>query len=369
MDAMEVYTRLDRVRKVREKDIVTVTTNHELEDVVEIFSRLNSRGTRVTEADIYLGVVAARNPKWVRDSFMPYHNDLAEAGFDIDPNLLFRSLTGLGEHKTRFKDISDDFWNKDKIAAAWERTREAWRHLIKEFQEYGILTNTIMPTQAALVTMLAFIDKFQDKVSFPRALYWFLQASRHQRYSGSGTTSLDEDLKDIYTSEDFPEAMEKLLKRFRHEDPIEAEEFLKDYSDNRFGRFMLYLLVYRNKALDWDEHSHRLGFEGAAILSNFQPQWHHIFPKQYLKDNVNHDLVDRLANIAVIGPSINIRISNKEPLSYVEKYKITPEKLHQQFIDEDFVKSKFPEFESWLDKRAKLLAEKANVFLQELLTG
>jgi hypothetical protein len=203
---------------------------------------------------------------------------------------------------------------------------------LKEFQEYGILTNTIMPTQAALVTMLAFIDKFQDKVNFPGALYWFLQASRHQRYSGSGTTSLDEDLKDIYTSDDFPEAMEKLLKRFRHEDPIEAEEFLKDYSDNRFGRFMLYLLVYRNKALDWDEHSHRLGFEGAAILSNFQPQWHHIFPKQYLKDNVNHDLVDRLANIAVIGPSINIRISNKEPLSYVEKYKITPEKLHQQFI-------------------------------------
>src|ERR1035437_9041654 len=46
MDAMEVYTRLDRIRKVREKDLVTVTVNHELEDVVEIFSRLNSRGTR-----------------------------------------------------------------------------------------------------------------------------------------------------------------------------------------------------------------------------------------------------------------------------------------------------------------------------------
>ena len=62
MDAMEVFTRLDRVRKIREKDIVTVTVNHELEDVVEIFSRLNSRGTRVTEADIYLGIVASRNP-------------------------------------------------------------------------------------------------------------------------------------------------------------------------------------------------------------------------------------------------------------------------------------------------------------------
>jgi len=55
MDAMEVFTRLDRVRKLPEKGIVMVTVSHELEDVVEIFSRLNSRGTRVTEVDIYLG--------------------------------------------------------------------------------------------------------------------------------------------------------------------------------------------------------------------------------------------------------------------------------------------------------------------------
>jgi hypothetical protein len=103
-DAMEVFTRLDRVRKVRDREIVTVTVDHELEDVVEIFSRLNSRGTRVTEADIYLGVVAARNPSWVRDHFLPYLRTLAEAGFDLNPNLLFRTVTGVGEKKTRFKD-------------------------------------------------------------------------------------------------------------------------------------------------------------------------------------------------------------------------------------------------------------------------
>ena len=107
MDAMEVFTRLDRVRKIREKEIVTVTVDHELEDVVEIFSRLNSRGTRVTEADIYLGVVAARNPTWVRDTFLPYLMTLEAAGFDLNPNLLFRTITAVGEGKTRFKEIPD----------------------------------------------------------------------------------------------------------------------------------------------------------------------------------------------------------------------------------------------------------------------
>ena len=112
MDAMEVYARLDRVRKIRDKDIVAITVDHELEDVVEIFSRLNSRGTRVTEADIYLGVVAARSPGWVRDTFLPYLHVLGGAGFKLNPNLLFRCMTGIGSKKVRFKLIDDDFWER-----------------------------------------------------------------------------------------------------------------------------------------------------------------------------------------------------------------------------------------------------------------
>lgn len=366
MDITEVYTRLDRLRKMREKDIVTVTIEHELEDVVEIFSRLNSRGTRVTEADIYLGVVAARNPKWVRDNFLPYLNDLSYSGFHIDPNLLFRSLTGIGEHTTRFKNISDDFWNPDAILPSWKKTKDAWKRLILRFQEYGILTNSIMPTQAALVTMLALIDKFNDDKQFSKSLYWFLQASRFSRYSGSGTTSLDEDLKDIYSSNTYSEAIEKLLKRFRHDDPITPEDFLKDYSDTRFGRFLLYLLVYNNKAQDWDTTGQRLGFEGTTLLNDFQPQWHHIFPKEYLRGNVSSDLIEYLANIAVIGQSINIRISNKAPLSYVSKYNITDDKLEQQFINNDFISINFKDFEDWLTNRANILAGKSNEFLLSL---
>lgn len=369
MDVMEVFTRLDRVRKIREKEIVTVTVHHELEDVVEIFSRLNSRGTRVTEADIYLGVVAARNPRWVRDTFLPYLTTLAEAGFDLNPNLLFRTITGMGEKKTRFKEIPDSFWNPDKIIPAWDRTKNAWKRLIARFREYGILSNDIMPTEAALVTMVSLIDKFNDDAHFDNALYWFLQASRFARYSSSGTTSLDEDLREIQSADSLFDAIQKLLRRFRHEDPVEAEDFLRDYGDSRFGRFILYLLVYRNEALDWDEHSHRIGFEGAEVLADFRPQWHHIFPRKYLEGHVNDGLIDALANIAVIGPSINIRINAKAPMNYVTRYKILTRKLEQQFIDPDFTSVPFSGYEAWTRRRAECLAKEANSFLAELRNG
>lgn len=366
MDAMEVFARLDRVRKIREKEIVTVTVDHELEDVVEIFSRLNSRGTRVTEADIYLGVVAARNPRWVRDTFLPYLRVLAEAGFDLNPNLLFRTVTGVGERSTRFKDIPDSFWDPEHILPAWRRTQDAWKRLIARFRVYGISSNDIMPTEAALVVMVGLVDKFQDDRDFHLALYWFLQASRFQRYSGSSTTSLNEDLRDLHEASSLADAVTRLLRRFRHEEPLETEDFLRDYSDSRFGRFLLYLLVYNNQALDWDEHSHRLGFEGAEVLADFRPQWHHVFPKKFLEASVNGNLVDALANIAVIGPAINIRISAKAPLDYVARYKITPEKLQQQLIDPSFTAVPISGFEEWLSARAARLAEAGNALLASL---
>ena len=367
LDAMEVYTRLDRVRKIRDKELVSVTVDHELEDVVEIFSRLNSRGTRVTEADIYLGVVAARNPGWVRDSFLPYLRILSEGGFNLNPNLLFRCLTGVGAGRTRFKEIPDRFWNSDTVVPAWGRTRNAWGRLINRFRSVGILSNDILPTEAALVTLIALIDKFHDDEDFNSAMYWLIQASRFARYSGSGTTSLDEDLRDVHDSSSLKEAITRLLRRFEHSNPISPDDFLRDYGDSRFGRFMLYLLVYRNRALDWDEHSHRIGFEGAEALAAFRPQWHHIFPQKHLADgSVSTDLIDALANIAVIGPTINIRISKKSPLDYVERYGISPEKLAQQYITADFVTCSYDGFPQWLQQRAEALAQAGNGYLSEL---
>lgn len=366
MDAMEVYTRLDRIRKIRDKDLVAVTVDHELEDVVEIFSRLNSRGTRVTEADIYLGVVAAKNPGWVRDTFLPYLRSLAESGFDLDPNLLFRTVTGVGSKKVRFREIPDSFWEPKSIIPAWNRTADAWKRLIARLREYGILSADPMPTQAALVTMVSLVEKFDDSSQFRFALYWFLQASRFGRYSGSGTTSLEEDLRDVHEASSLSDAVHKLLRRFAHADPLSADDFLRDYGDSRFGRFLLYLLVYRNKAQDWDEHGHRIGFEGVSLLADFRPQWHHIFPKKYLDGKVDDNLIDALGNIAVIGPEINIRISAKDPMSYIEKYKITHQKLAQQFVDPATRSLSHEGYKAWVRNRATRLAEVGNEFLTEL---
>ena len=170
MDAMEVYTRLDRVRKIRDMEVVTITVDNDLEDVVEIFSRLNSRGTRVTEADIYLGVVAARTPgSGPRQSSSDSSHNIADLGYEVSPNLVFRTLTAIGKKAIRYRSIELAFWNATTIQPVWERTKRAWSLAIKQLKDHGIPGNALLPADNALVSLVALIDKFPDD-GFPRIL-------------------------------------------------------------------------------------------------------------------------------------------------------------------------------------------------------
>ncbi len=378
MSVMEVYTRLDRVRQIREKEVALVTISHDLEDVAEIFARLNSKGTRVTEADIYLGLVASKAPIWVRDVFLPFVRQLAESGFDVGPNLVFRTLTALGAGKVRFKDIDDAFWEKNSVTATFQRVQRGWQNLVIKFREYGVLSDDPLPTLNALVTLVVLLDKYTIQ-NFDRAIYWLLQATRYQRYSGSSTTALEEDIKDIRESADFGDAISRLMKRLPKVEDITADDFMRDYGDARFGRFILYLMIYRNEARDWDKEGNRIGFEKTELLSGFKPQWHHIFPRKFLAvANIDEEKINALSNIAIIGPTVNIRISAKDPMKYIAKYEISNEKLAQQYVSGSFEVGKdnyelpsvadtpVEKYFEWLEGRSRCLAAKANEFLTQL---
>lgn len=362
MDAMEVFARLSRLCRMRDGEVVGITVDHDLEDVVDIFGRLNSKGTRVRESDIYLGVVAARSPGWVRDEFMPFLDKLETQGFEITPNLLFQALTAIGENRVRFKQVDDAFWNPDRIAPAWKKTQQAWGRATKFLEQYGILSNTILPSDAVFIPIAALFAKFDDVVA--RDLFhWMMQALRYGRYSGSSTSSLDEDLREIEAASTAGQAIEKMLGRIRAIEPIAKEEFLRDYSDTRFGRLLLYLLVFDRKAEDWSKAGGRIAFQGDELLRGFAPQFHHVFPRDFLKDKAKSEQIEALANIAIVTGEANIRISNKAPLAYFERYGISSERRKQQYIEGDVEKMTPSNFSAWLDARAALLAKGANAFL------
>jgi hypothetical protein len=74
----------------------------------------------------------------------------------------------------------------------------------------------------------------------------------------------------------------------------------------------------------------RIAFRGNELVSGFSPQFHHVFPRGFLTDRatdkpragLSAEQIEALANIAIIGAGVNIRISDKEPLAYFAKYEI-----------------------------------------------
>ncbi|MGH8543562.1 MAG: GmrSD restriction endonuclease domain-containing protein [Gammaproteobacteria bacterium] len=359
-----LWTRLDSVRKVRDIDIPIINVALDIEEVTEIFGRLNSAGTKVTEADIALALAASHNPGWARKEFLPFVDALEEAGFDIDPNVVFRSMVAIGLGRTRLKEVPRKYWTSDDLHKTWKKTNAAWRTTIHYIEQRGILSADILPTKNALIPFVILADHFPEALGTDLPFAWFLHATRSGRYSGSALTALDADVKAIDQASGAQAALKALREHLPPWEPLTPDDFLQDYRD-RFLRLLTYLVMHDRGARDWMSRE-RLGFQGVELLESFSPQWHHIFPRAYLrKERIEDRLWDMFANIAVLAPTTNIRFGAKHPMAYLERYNVDEALLTEQLIPDRslLVIDRYPEF---LNQRAFALAKAANEYIAHL---
>lgn len=361
-----LWTRLDKVRKVRDVLIPVVTVMLEIEDVTEIFARLNSAGTKVTEADIALALAASQNPGWARQEFLPFLKKLEEAGFDIDPNLVFRSCVAIGLGKARLKDVPSGYWKSGDLQGSWIRTKSAWESVIHYVEQHGILSSEVLPTKNALIPLVLLADRFPQAFNSNIPLAWLLCATRSGRYSGSAITTLESDVRAIHDARDGTHALQEMFSRVGDWQPLTESDFLQEYRD-RFLRLLLYLVMYQRGARDWLTKE-KLGFQGTEILERFNPDWHHIFPRAFLKSNgVPESLWDLFANIAVISPTSNIKFGAKDPMAYLQKYDIGKDLLEEQFVPADSALLDISQYQQFLNARAAAIADACNRYMMQLM--
>lgn len=379
-----VHGRLQRVWQIRERDIPVVRINHEIEDVAEIFARLNQAGTRVREADVILALAAVRNPGWVRTDYLPFCNDLESRGWSLDAGILIRTITGIAVGRARLLEVPKSLWSPSELIGAWNKCKAIVNEVILQLAQFGVLSPDLLPSTNSLIPLFVLHHRWKGRpgYEFKRALYWFLLANRDGRYSGSAVTSLNEDVRTITEATSFDEALQALLKRLRVSPQIDASEFLNHYAraGNRFLRLMLYLVLFHRGAKDWVDGT-RLGYDktGSPVTSGFQPQWHHIYPRAVLAGKVKDDDINALANITVMNEGTNMRkLGAKEPWRYIRDCNIGPAELIGHLIPSRFVQAAYtPEAKSvwsvgaytdFVLERSQLLAQASNEFLNSLLS-
>lgn len=257
----EVHEKLQSIKRIEAAQLYEIIVDHELEDVAEIFGRLNTAGTKIRESDIIIALVAAKQQGWIRTKFDPFLKDLELKGFEFDPGVVVRTLAIIGHGSARLRDLPQSFWApSDQFDEKWRKTKEAISAVVKNLMEYGILSSDVLPSLNALIPVFVLRATFPDTFNFRKALHWLLVATRDGRYSGSATTVLDQDTRQIKEKGSFAEAVDHLIARLTASRSFTAEDFRENYFD-KFPRLIFYLTVFNAQAKDWINQDVRLGFD------------------------------------------------------------------------------------------------------------
>ena len=351
--------------------VVEIDDDIDLTDVAEIFKRLNSTGTRVQQADIYLGVVASRNPGWVNDNFIKFMDELYSTGFEIEPAFLFRSFTAIGAGKSRFKDIPADFWENIHQNKKWDSTKRAMQSVCQGLRGYGIINADLAWSLNALVDAAIYRDKYPEG-NFGPFLAWMLHAIKSGFFSGPTESRTDRVIGVIGESDSSATAIQNMYKLIDISSDSEVEfqpdEFINTRSTRiSLQRIMIYLIAFKNNAQDWTTSGYYIRAEATGV---YKPEWHHIFPRKWLRDNcpdIKDEQINSVANMAVISGEANRKISASAPCKYVSELDLANRGLltQQAIPDPTFVES--DKYLIWLQKRANLLAQESNRFVSDLL--
>ncbi len=346
--------------------IVEIDDAIELTQVAEIFKRLNSTGTPVQQADIYLGVVASRNPGWVNRNFLKFMQSLEKDGFDIEPAFIFRAFTAIGAERTRFRDIRPEFWENLSKNKSWDATKKALQSACEGLRQYGIINSDLAISLNAVVTAAIYRNKFPQE-PFGPFVAWMLVAIKDGFFAGPTETRLDRVISAMKNAKSRKQALKSLDDLLDSPQEFSAADFREAGSGrNSVYRLMIYLLAYSNDAKDWDPNGYRIRAEAQG---DYSPEWHHIFPRKWLKDNVRNiekDEIDSVANMAVISAQANRKIAAKSPKEYIADLKLVSRGLLKQQAIPDPSSVTPGRYRTWLRSRADLLADESNKYLRKL---
>lgn len=340
-----------------------------IDEVVEIFNRVNTGGTTLSSADIALARVCAHSPD-ARDKLNSRLRRWSQDGFKFRLEWLLRCVTVVATGKASYNSLGPV--SPSEFFDALKKAEQSIDFLLNLLHDWlGIDDGRILPSSYALIVPALLVARsggsIADADEQRRVLFWYLHCAMWGRYSGSTETRIQRDLETL--DADGVEGLITELDQWRGSLEVRPEDFDNWSIGARFYP-LLYILTRvldaRNLCDNLQLHLGKHGIKG-------QLQLHHIFPKKRLYDaeyNYNKTQVNALANFCFLTAECNQKIGAAWPEAYFAECKANnPGVLKSQWIPEDpelWSVDRYPDF---LAARRSLLADATNELLGRLRTG
>lgn len=360
----EYLSRLSALEKIKEyRYPVMVIHTDDYEEITESFIRVNSRGTKLREAELAMAQLAFHWPGVLVKEFENALNDYEQTNYDLEARFLMRCYVAIATGQSRFRFLSA-LWKKDtsQLQDIWKQTKKAVDHTLNFLRNNaGIESSEWIPSINALVPLVVYFSKKQRQITddeVERLLFWFFEATMHQRFSGSSETKIDQDLKTMESIDPIDGMIANLKK------DIPSFDVTAEMAEGKYQRHpflpILFAISRQKNAKDW--------FTGTVLSSTnvgpeHQIELHHIFPKAILKSNNDYKSheIDDLANIVFLSQKANRSILKSRPEDYLAK--IEEPRLVAQFVPLDKNLWKVENFGDFLAERRRIIVEEINNYM------
>jgi hypothetical protein len=370
---MENFAKLQRLDAIRNYSyFVTSVSETKIDRVVEIFNLVNSTGTKLSKSDLALAHICSSWPEarqTLRDAQAIYESHGFHFGLDILVRFISTVATGSGLYEPLYNTPIGE------VKAAWRKVEPALDYLINTLRaEAYIDSDQHLKSPYPLVPLMVRIVRnggvFVDQGEKRDFLHWMFAALMWGRYSATTDSKLNADVATLKSAEPATALRANILKE-RGRIDVQAQDL--DGAGVYSTLYpMTYIVARAGGAIDW--------FDGNPLYSKnvgavFGLEAHHIFPTsvlykaQYETGDTGHRrVVNQVANLAFLTKKANIKISNDEPLKYLEEVETRyPGALAAQFVPLDRNLWRVERFEDFLAERRRLIANAINGFMSGFL--
>ncbi|MCY4225569.1 MAG: DUF262 domain-containing protein, partial [Bacteroidetes bacterium] len=381
----KIYGPLSRLLGVKDKNfhVEQITDNQkDIEEVVKIFNRLNSSGTKLSQGDLALATISSEWPN-ARKEMNKAVNQWNKERYKFKLDWLLRCVNAVIQGESAFKQLHNT--DGSVFEAGLQRTVKYVDVVLNQISSrLGLDHHKVLFAQFSIAILVRHLELSKDRQisaeEWDLLMYWFLQAGMQGRSAGINDGMIKQHLMNVDGSLNGVNRLISEIGTIWGRPQILSSDF-DAWSTGARNYPALYWLTCMGKAKD---------FCSGIVLNKYligkgsELHLHHIFPKSRLYEAGYNDRtqVNALGNFCFLTAACNQKIGAKCPR--VSKacrpdsndldsrgyfYWVRdnyPNVLKSQWIPEDEELWKIENYPDFLKERRQLLANAANKFLKEL---
>jgi hypothetical protein len=405
----EIGTRISRLHSLTNYPYQALEVSSEVDEeiVAEIFTRINSKGVSLNQADFILTLISVfweegrtqindfcKNAKIVPDlttKDSPFNYIMQPDAQDI-----VRIIVGLGFKRAKMKDAYAILKGRDpdtnkystvlrekqfevfKVTLSEVINTTNWHSLLKIIQSIGYKSSGLIASGNSIINSYIFylIGKLNFKIDYKELdrliARWFFMSSLTSRYSGSSESIMESDLNKIKLckdGEEFKRVINNIIDSTLTTDfwniSLPNDILVTSNTISPVANAFFASLIYNGTKALFSERKVSDLYDPSIKIKKSSLDKHHIFPKEYLKkQGIELTQINQIANLTYLEYIDNIKISDSEPRSYYNeiksKYYSTKEfvlenALKEHGIPNDFYEMEYSEFLTERQKKISML--------------